>query len=306
MLSRVAEQIYWMARYIERAGNTARLVNVNSHLLLDLPKKVRLGWEPLVYMTGSNTLFSELYGKADARSVVRFLTVDTENPSSILSALSSARESARTIRDLIPREAWEEINQLYLTAKTDTKPVLIDRHRFACLSRITFGGQAINGILSETMSHDEAYDLLLLGRHIERADMTTRILDVRTASLGPDLSEDLEPFENILWMSVLKSLTAYQMYRRKVRLRVRRPDVLKFLLQDTSLPHAVAYSLAEAEFRLRRLPQNEKPLECVADLQRRVADAKPEALQQDALHKFLDTLQIGLIRLHKEIDVRYF
>ena len=113
MLSRVANNIYWMARYIERAENTARLINVNTHLLLDLPKRVRLGWEPIIDINSSRDYFYSMYNEADERSVVRFMVTDLKNTGSILSSLGKARENARTIRDIIPREAWEQINTLY-------------------------------------------------------------------------------------------------------------------------------------------------------------------------------------------------
>ncbi|MDH5648820.1 MAG: alpha-E domain-containing protein, partial [Gammaproteobacteria bacterium] len=145
MLSRVANNVYWMARYIERAENTARLINVNTHLLLDLPKRVRLGWEPIVDITSTQEYFYSLHDEADERSVVRFMVTDTRNPASILSSLGMARENARTIRDIIPREAWEQVNELYLKAKANAHNVMTHRHRYDYLRSIILGAQTITG-----------------------------------------------------------------------------------------------------------------------------------------------------------------
>lgn len=306
MLSRVANNIYWMARYIERAENTARLINVNTNLLYDLPKRIRLGWEPIIDITGSRNFYYDLYDEADERSVIRFLAIDNRNSASILSSLAQARENARTIRDIIPREAWEQVNQLYLSAKDDAHSILTHRHRYDCLRRIITGAQTITGLLAGTMTHDEGYEFLRMGRNLERGDMTTRIIDVRTASLLPELSEDLTPFENIQWMSVLKSLTAYQMYRREMRLRVGRADVLKFLLQEKLFPRSLYHTLCEVESCLQSLPHNEKPLKILSQLQRKVLRTKPHALVQEELHKYVDSLQLGLSKVHNQIQTSYF
>lgn len=306
MLSRVAENVYWMARYIERAENSARLINVNSNLLLDLPRNVRLGWEPLLDITGGRSSFFEYYQEADERSTIRFLVTNQNNPASILSSLNMARENARTIRDIIPRESWEQINQLFLTAKDHVNQVQARNGRFEYLRQVILGAQTITGLLAGTMNHDEGYDFLRMGRNLERADMTTRIVDVRSATLLSEAHEDLTPFENIQWMSVLKSLTAYQMYRRTTRIRVRRPDVLRFLLQEPSFPRSVMHSLGEVEACLSHLPLNEKPMKALGTLQRKVERARPARLEQQELHEFIDGLQLGLAKVHTRIAASYF
>ncbi len=306
MLSRVANNIYWAARYIERAENTARLINVNSLLLLDLPKRVRLGWEPIVDILGNHELFYQRHDAADERQVVRFMVSEQANPGSIISSLRQARENARTIRDIIPREAWEQINHNYLQARELAGSSLGRRKRDDFLRQIILGAQTVTGMLAGTMTHDEGYDFLRMGRNLERADMTTRIVDVRSASLLPEMSEDLSPFENIQWVSVLKSLTAYQMYRREMRIRVRRPDVLRFLLQERRFPRAFYHTICEVENCLQHLPHNDKPLKTLTGLQKKVLSAKPEKLHQEELHGFVDTLQVGLAKLHQEISASYF
>lgn len=306
MLSRVANRVYWMARYLERAENTARLINVNTHLLLDLPKKIRLGWEPIVDITSHRDYFYSLYEEADERNVIRFMVSDARNPDSILSSLNMARENSRTIRDVIPREAWEQVNALYLTTKANARSAVTQRHRYDYFRSIILGVQTISGMLAGTMTHDEAYEFLRMGRNLERADMTTRIIDVRSASLLPDMSEDLTPFANIQWVSVLKSLTAYQMYRRKIRQRIRRADVLAFLLQEAHFPRSFCHALCQVNTCVDQLPRNGKILQLIAQLQKKLLRARLEEFNQEKLHGFIDELQLGIIKIDDTISKTYF
>jgi uncharacterized alpha-E superfamily protein len=306
MLSRVAENLYWMARYLERAENTARVVNVNTNLLLDLPKKVRPGWAPLIDITGSETLFRSAYSDADERSVVRFLIGDTSNASSILSSLGQARENARTVRDYLPREAWEQLNELHLFARSNLASGLGHKRRYDYLRSVIRGVQQITGLLSGTMTHDEGYQFLRMGRNLERADMTVRIIDVRSANLLPGSKEDLTPFENIQWMSVLKSLSAYQMYRRAMQVRVRRPDVIKFLFKERLFPRAFYHAVSEVGSCLTTLPRPDTPLTHVERIRERVTAARPETMSQEELHEFIDKLEQGLNELNATISATYF
>jgi len=305
MLSRVAANVYWMGRYIERAENTARLINVNTNLLLDLPQRVRLGWEPIVEIIGGGEAYEQLEG-VDERNVIRFLVASPANPSSILSSLSIAREDARTVRDIIPREAWEQINQLYFYVKDDVNRVYAQRTRYDFLRNVILGAQTITGLLAGTMTHDESYAFLRLGRNLERADMGTRIIDVRSASLLPETTGELTPFENIQWMSVLKSMTGYQMYRRTMRLRIRRSDVLRFLLQVESFPRSFAHCTGEIIGCLHSLPRNEKPLALVESLSDSVRRIKTDKLEQEQLHATVDKLQLGLAKINNELVRNYF
>jgi len=306
MLSRVAENIYWMARYIERAENTARLISVNTFLQLDLPKKVRFGWLPLTEITGSDELYRELYTDENERSVVRFLVGDEHNPGSMLSSLRQARENVRTIRDVVPREAAEQLNELYLFARGQLARGLTHAGRFEYLKAVILRCQTITGLLAGTMVNDAGYDFLRMGRNLERADMTTRLIDVRSANLLPDVSVDLRPFENIQWMSVLKSLSAYQAYRRVMQVNVRRPEVLKFLFQEKAFPRAFFHCISEVETCLRNLPRADRPLELVVRLQQVAKTIDAQNLKQDDLHRFIDTLQQELSDLHQLISETFF
>lgn len=306
MLSRVANHIYWMERYLERAENTARLIQVNTHLLLDLPRHITLGWEPIIDMLSFREAFYEHYEVADEKSVIKFMVTDTANPGSIINCLAAARENARIVREIIPAEAWEQINNLHLTAKADGQSVLTRRHRFACLHKIIIGNQTITGLLGGTMLRGEGYAFLRLGRHLERTDMTSRIIDVRSASLLPDLSPEQSAFENIQWMGVLKSLTAYQMYRQEMRIRINRTDVLKFLLQYKQFPRSLSHCLQQMGKCLLELPKSEPIQEQVKLLADNLQQLDTYELTQDNLHEVIDEVQRGLVSVHQAINEAYF
>jgi len=306
MLSRVANNLYWLARYLERAENTARLINVNSHLLLDLPSTVKLGWEPIVDILSFRSTFYDLYEEADENSVISFMLVDEKHPGSIVSSLSAARENARTVKEIIPREAWEQINQLFYFVTENSKAAFKRRSRYEYLSKIILANQTITGMLAGTMTQDEAYSFVRIGRNLERADMSTRIIDVRSASLLPELEHDLAAFRNIQWMSVLKSMTAYQMYRREVRVRINRKDVLSFLFLETRFPRSLAHTIEQIEKSLLELPNNKNAVERIRALSSYLRNANPANLAQEKLHDFIDEIQAGLIEIDENIESIYF
>ena len=306
MLSRVAENLYWLARYVERAENTARLVNVNDFLLLDLPRGTTPGWAPLIAITGSWPRYQELYPRFDERSVVRFLVGDPRNPASIVSCLQRAREACRTVRDILPREMWELLTQLLLHVREDLAAGLTKGRRHGYLRRVIEGSELITGKIVSTMLFDEAYHFLAMGRNIERADMTTRIIDVRTGNLLPREPTELRPFETIQWVSVLKSLSAYQMYRRKMQAQVQRSEVLRFLFLDRQFPRAFVRCLDAIGESLAAL---KRPSDIVERLREFIAkvEATPVAeLGREELHAFVDALQLQLIELHGGIAATYF
>lgn len=308
MLSRLAEQLYWHGRYLERSEGLARLINVNAHLNLDLPGSIAPGWEPLIRITGNTALFDEICGaEMSERTIARFLIADDRNPGSILSSLEYARENLRAARDLMPREVWEETNRLYLEMRERFTGNISKRRRHEALNELIRGSQLVAGMLMGTMSHDPAYDFILLGRHLERADMTTRIVDVRADDLLPEDIEELPPFESIQWMSVLKSLTGYQMYRRHVRLRVTGHDVLRFLLRDRMFPRSLMFCLDQIEQLLNLLPgDDDRALRATLALKRRIDQAPVMRLRDARLAEFIDHTQIELGAIGESIAATWF
>jgi uncharacterized alpha-E superfamily protein len=273
--------------------------------MLDLPKVMRQGWEPLISISGVHELYLKRHDNFGERAVLRFLIGAPENPGSILASLHSARENCRTVRDIIPREVWEQINALHLYAGEQMQSGLTKRGRHAFLKQIVLRCQTIAGKVTGTMHRDQGYQFLCLGRSLERADMTTRILDVSSANLLHDDGPE-EPFANTRWMAVLKSLSAYQTYRRSQFPRVQRAEVIRFLLQSPAFPRAVYYCANEVEASICELPRNEPILRVIRRLRRSLTSSDVGKLNQGELHRFLDELQITISDLHRESSEAWF
>ncbi|MCG6863062.1 MAG: alpha-E domain-containing protein [Chromatiaceae bacterium] len=306
MLSRVAENIYWMARYIERVENTARLISAATNLMLDLPKGMRQGWGPLIAIAGCDEIYRKRHDEYGERAVLRFMIGAKDNPDSILESLQSARENCRTIRDIVPREVWEQINALYFFGGEHMQEGLTKRGRHPFLKQIVLRCQTIAGKVSGTMNRDQGYQFLRLGYNIERADMTTRILDVSSADLLHEDGPDLEPFASTRWMAVLNSISAYQMYRRSQQPRVQRSAVVRFVLQDTAFPRAVYYCINQVEAGISLLPRNASSMRVIGRLKRSLTSPDIGGLDQESLHAFIDELQVTISELHQELSGTWF
>ncbi len=310
MLARTVESVYWLSRYLERAENTARIIGVNTNLLLDLPGGIAPGWLPLVDISGNRAEFDKQHGgkatRGEERDVVTFLIADKSNPGSICSSLHYARENARTLREILPTEAWELLNEFIGDCTRNVESAINKRTRFEFLKRIVITLQTIGGILDGTMNRNDAYTFSHLGRNVERADMTSRIVDVRSAQLLPAETPELRPFESVQWMSVLKSLSGYQMYRLRMRTRVKRTDVLQFLLRDDQFPRSCQFCLMQLERSLHELPRSEGVLEVLADAARFIERAPLATLDQPGLHELIDKLQLHINNVHDMIAKIYF
>ncbi len=307
MLSRMAENLYWFGRYLRRAENTARLVNVNASLVLDMPRHITLGWAPLVEIIGADEVFAERYASDDEDSVVRYMMVEPNSPSSIQGALEYGREILRVSRDAVPREIWERLNDLYFYVRERGEQSLARPYRAAFLSQVINGALLIYGSLEGNMSRDVGYRFLRLGAAIEQADMTTRILDVRSVRLIVE-EAGMRPFVYIQWMNVLRSLTAYQMYRRHMRRRVHGAGVLRFLLQNGDFPRSVAFCLDAIEETLPHLPEHRDVERALQRARGLVRDANIDTLlgQEGDLALRMDEIQIGLGGLHEALATAYF
>jgi len=236
---------------------------------------------------------------------VSFLLLDDFSPSSIFTSVSRARENMRTTRELLPTEAWLHCNELYLQVKRHAREGVARRGRYAFLKEVIFRCQQLTGLLAGSMSHDVAYDLMRLGRNLERADMTSRIVDSAISILMPRQDEPGQ-YDNLLWVNVLKTSSGDQMYRQHVRSRVEGTEVVKFLLQDRYFPRAVARAVAEAEFSLRHLPRNSAPFRRILDLRGRLDTADIGAMNLEDMHSFIDKLQLALNQVHNEIFRTWF
>ncbi|MGR9053232.1 MAG: alpha-E domain-containing protein [Gammaproteobacteria bacterium] len=306
MLSRSAERLYWLARYLERTENIARLVSVHMNLLMDLPKGIEMGWNQLIDINGSQQSFRERYNTAQERNVTRFLLTDPSYPNSLFSCLSYARENIRTCRELMPDEAWEQVNEMYLYTKQNLDAVISRRNRVLFLKEILEGCQRFNGLLSGYMSHDHPYHFIRLGRNVERADMTSRILDLGSLLLSESRSAEMRQYESILWVNILQSLNALLMYRRYVRSRIKGDDVLNYLLLDKALPRSVGCCLAEIADCIERLPNHGCLPDKVNELTNYLISIDTREATQLQLRHILDRLQNKLGVLHDNIIDNWF
>jgi uncharacterized alpha-E superfamily protein len=301
LLSRVADAVYWVGRYVERAENIARYICVNLNLQLDLPMTPQQQWQPLVDTTGDAKLFKERYGEATQDNVINFLAYDDEYHSSIASCLRMARENARSVRETLSPEMWQQINAMYLRVQNnDTLPdpeYLLDAFR-----EVSLGSNLFQGIAEATMSHNEAWNFLRLGQRLERADKTSRILDVKYFMLLPSLRDVGTPYDDLHWSAVLKSVSGFEMYRKRYG-RIRPRDVVEFLVMDSEFPRAIRYCITSANISLHRItgtPSDQfhyQSEQLLGMLENEVAFAQVDDILNRGLHQYLDATQ------HKLNDV---
>jgi len=295
LLSRVADSVYWMGRYIERAENVARFIGVNLNLQLDLPLAPAHQWQPLIDTSGDAEIFRSRYGDATQARVIEYLAYDTENPNSIASCLRVARENARSIRETISSEMWTQVNAMYLQIQTQRSlpepERLLDAFR-----EIRMGCHLFQGIADATMSHNEAWHFLRLGRKLERADKTSRLLDVKYFMLLPSTSDIGTPYDDIHWSAVLKSVSGFEMYRKRFG-RITPADVVDFLVMDQEFPRAVRYCIACASESLHAITGTPPGTfryaseQLMGRLKAELDFASVETVIRGGLHEYLDGLQ---------------
>ncbi|WP_420600519.1 alpha-E domain-containing protein [Neptuniibacter sp.] len=306
MLSRVAERIYWGSRYLERVENTARLVSVYDNLLFDLPRDTNIGWYNLIVINSSTESFNERYKVQDERNVVKFLLADDSNTSSMLTSLKQVKENIRTTRDVVPQDTWELINELDLFARNNIRKGInrTDRHQF--LNTIIKHCQEINGLFESAMSRDATWQFMMLGRNIERADMTTRILDAGASiMLQPNEGTSIN-LSQVVWGNVLRSLSAYMNYRRSIRTQVQSSKVARFLLEDPHFPRTIAFCLEEIESAIQKLPRPEKTLSVLHALKELNYPLENGNPLNEEFRDYLNDLQIQVCELHNEFSENWF
>jgi uncharacterized alpha-E superfamily protein len=296
MLSRVADSIYWLNRYIERAENVARFVNVNLNLLLDSPVGVQQQWQPIVITTGDLQLFQQRYGEATDKNVIHFLTFDRDYPNSILSCLRIARENARSIREIISSEMWEQVNEFYMMVR-DAEQQCQSHQLPTFFNQVKQQGHLFAGIMDATMTHNEGWHFGHIGRLLERADKTSRILDVKYYILLPSVEDVGTTLDEIQWMALLRSASAYEMYRKRRQHRINPSDVVEFLVLDRQFPRAIQYCFLQAEKSLQQITgtrpgtwQNSVDRE-LGRLRSELDYVMVDEILQRGLHEFLDNLQ---------------
>jgi uncharacterized alpha-E superfamily protein len=311
MLSRVANSIYWMSRYIERAENVARSMEVNNYLNLDLAGVEQEQWAPLVDISGSSDDFHVRYAATTRTDVIQFLAFDRLNANSILSCLQAARENARAIRSVLPSELWEQLNRMYLyVSQLSCQTGVFDNpHEF--FTRLKLGSQLFIGVTEVAMTHDEAWHFCRLGQSLERADQTTRLLDVKHFLLLPSPDHVELAMNDIQWAALLRSASAFEMYRRRFG-EIQPERIIAFLLREQAFPRAVLACLNRAEECLRNIIGtsdmhfNSPPVQRLGKLRASLAYSGVKEILQQGLHIYLDRLQAELNMLDNDLYHTFF
>lgn len=310
LLSRVADAVYWMGRYIERAENVARFLDVNHNLMLDLPQGYQDQWQPIVDTTGDRALFAQRFGAATRESVVKFLSFDPDYSNSIHSCILAARENARSVRETISSEMWEQINSMYLLiaqekgkAAPTQLPAFCHQVRMAC--------HLFHGIAEVTMTHNEAWHFIRLGRNLERADKTSRILDVKYFILLPSVKDVGTPYDELQWSAVLKSVSGFEMYRKRHG-RIAPDRIVEFLLLDGEFPRALRYCIGRADRSLHMITGTRADAFSCSSEQRlgllrgELDFTQVEGILSGGLHEFCDALQTKMNTIDECIKSDFF
>ena len=309
MLSRVANSIYWMARYLERADCVARFIDVNTHLMLDLSlDQYSAQWYPLVATSGDDEEFTKRYKVADERAVVKFMTFDSSNPNSILQCIFRARENARTVREVIPVEMWEKINELYhLTLSQSRKRSVADLQDY--YKEVRQSGHLFTGLMHNTMSRYQGWQFAHLGQMLERADKTARLLDVKYFLLLPRGDELDSAYDAVQWGAVLKSVNALEMYRQQFH-TINYKDVTQFLLFSKAFPRSVVFCLEDAAAALKSITMDvDRPdlaSKEMATLCKSIHGSDASHIISAGLHEFIDIFQANLNLVDDAIYESFF
>lgn len=304
LLSRVADRIYWAGRYIERAEDAARVVRSFGDMLADIPSSNAVHWSTLSTIAGAEPTPMVEDG-SDEMAVIEFVMADMDHHNSIVRTVGFCRENLRTCREVLPREAWQTVNDLEMYVRANAQHSLSRRQREYFLTRIINDSRRLDGVLTSSMTRDEAFEFWRLGRYLERADMCTRVLGVRAASLLTTPAGQADDYGQVKWMSVLRSLSALQMYERATAGSISGPEVVRFLLFDHRFPRSVAGCLTEIRSSLLRLPGNESVLRAVEAVDRELHDCRPAADDGAALDDALDEVQLALAGLSEAITEKY-
>ena len=312
MLSRVADSIYWLGRYIERAENYARFIDVNFNLMLDLPPGLKEQWEPLIAATGDLEAYKERFNTYDRVETIFFLAFDIENPNSMISSITKARENARTVREKITKESWEKLNEVYLFVKDGlNKKVWEQEDPREFITAVKYKIQLLYGISDNSVARTEGWYFMRLGQFLERADKTSRILDVKYHILLPSPNEVGTTLDILRWMALLKSVSGFNIYRQ-VYGNIEPGKIVEFLVLNKYFPRSIYYCLSEAEDCLLKI--SESPTKGYRNNAEKHLGALCAQLEfsdvndviSSGLHEFLDDIQLKLIRISNAIHTNFF
>jgi uncharacterized alpha-E superfamily protein len=307
-LARTADRLYWGARYIERAEDTARIVRAYHDLVVDYPSATRLRWEPLASVAGSSAdIATRPDDPGGEATVVHHLLADRDNPASIVSVVRLARDNLRTTREVMPREAWQAVNQLSQYVDATASAGVARQRRDHFLERVIHISRRLDGIVESTMSRSDEYRLFRLGRLLERADMTTRVLGVAAAGILQleQAGSDELVADEVRWMSVLRSVSALQMYQRAARGPIEGIAVVRFLLSHTPFPRSVRGCFTEMRTVLAGLPSPDSVLAALDVAEQKLAQSDPDVTMAHELDRAMDRVQVAISDVGQAIHRRY-
>jgi uncharacterized alpha-E superfamily protein len=305
MLSRVANCLYWLARYIERADNTARIIDVNLQLLLESrrldPAQLAAYWMPVVESTGDHELFATLYPKPTGESVTEFLLFDPSNGNSLLSSVAQARENARMVRDQVPAEMWEEINRLYLFFRSPKARELWESSPFDFLQQVRSSALTFVGISYASTPHNDGWNFIQVGKFLERADKTTRMLDIRHATLPKQgMPGAISQADALGWSAVLRSCSAWDAYKAIHGSEVHPRLVAEYLLLSDEFPRSLKFCIDRLDAALRHI-SGVAPRRFSNDAERlsgrMLAEVQYSTIEEIfaiGLHEYVDQVQVKL------------
>jgi uncharacterized alpha-E superfamily protein len=307
MLSRVGDSTYWMGRYIERAENNARLLDVNVQMLLDFENRggatERQFWRPILSTLEDTELFAELHGEFTASAVLDYVTFEARNPNSILSCINHARENARAVRDQISSEMWEKINATWLYFKDGSAERAFRANSHDFYEKVTEASQLFQGVTDATMTHGEAWRFIKAGKFIERADSTSRILDLKYHILLPSGEQVGGSVDISQWLSLLRSCSGMEAYLKIRKGNVTSWGVAEFLICHSGFPRSIRFSVDRLDECLHEIAGTDaghyasEPERLSGLLRSKLDYATVDGIFAVGLHEYLDGVQARLIEL---------
>ena len=310
LLARFADCIFWLARYVERVENLARILDVNETFSRD--SHGGQNWRSIVQLNSDEERFFAAHSAATAQNVVRFYVIDAANPTSIISAIRYARENARTLRPLISTEMWVQLNVFHNRLAGLSEADLMPGRLAALFGTIKEACQTHAGITEGTFFRDQGWYFYQLGRYIERADQTTRLLDIKYHLLLPNLSDVGSPTDVSQWSALLRSAAGYHAYRRLHTASTTPARVAGFLLLNQAFPRSVHHCVREAgrllgEVKSRyALRHGNDAAEELDRLRAVLGTLDIETVLSEGLHEFLDLMQQQLIAVTGELSAAFF
>lgn len=302
MLARDAENLFWTGRYLERAEDTARLLDVTYHGLLEASvAEERTAWRGVLAAVGLDDAYRERRGALSAHEVSDYLVRDADNPGSILSAVEAARENARTVRESLSTEVWETINSFCLELRSRNLRSDLEHQPHELYGFVRQQCQTVAGVATETLARDEGWRFLKLGWNLERAEWSSRLLRVRQQYL------EASGFHE--WVGTLRSASALEAYRRAHRTSMDPADVVSFLLLSRSFPRSVYYAVRTAEHSLRVLQgegEPSLPLRLAGRLRAELEFADIRELMAGDLEAALLRVESMIREVSTAVGVQYF